>query len=59
MLAREGYVCGHSGKMHLGRNDRTPRGYHYYFGIPGYTGIHNGPCTYTFRDRPLFGEPIS
>lgn len=51
ILSEAGYRCGLSGKWHLGRSHKTPRGYHWYFGLPHWQGTHRGEYTYVLNDR--------
>ncbi len=53
LLSAAGYHCGLSGKWHLGRSHRRPRGFDWYFGLPGWQGDHLGTYTYVANDRPL------
>jgi arylsulfatase A-like enzyme len=53
LLHDTGYVCGLSGKWHLGRSHATPRGYDWCFGLPGWQGEHIEEYTYHLDGRPL------
>lgn len=44
ILSRDGYRCGLAGKWHLGRDETSPRGYDWYFGIA--RGGHEGESTF-------------
>lgn len=45
-LSAAGYTTGLSGKWHLGGSQRQPKGADYYFGLPGWQGVHNQTYTY-------------
>jgi len=45
-LSAAGYATGLSGKWHLGGSQRQPKGADYYFGLPGWQGVHNQTYTY-------------
>ena len=45
-LSAAGYTTGLSGKWHLGGSQRQPQGADYYFGLPGWQGVHNQTYTY-------------
>ena len=49
-LSREGYVCGLSGKWHVGQCYQAPRGYDWYFGF-AMQGPHMGITTYVHEGR--------
>ncbi len=53
LLSAAGYHCGLSGKWHLGQSQRTPRGFAWNFGLPGWQGRHNDPYTYHLNGQPL------
>ncbi len=53
LLSAAGYRCGLSGKWHMGRSHRTPPGFDWAFGLPGWQGAHNGPYTYHLNGEPL------
>lgn len=53
LLTEVGYHCGLSGKWHLGQSQRTPRGFAWNFGLPGWQGRHNDPYTYHLNGEPL------
>jgi arylsulfatase A-like enzyme len=53
LLTEAGYHCGLSGKWHLGQSHRTPRGFAWSFGLPGWQGHHNDPYTYHLDGEPL------
>lgn len=58
LLAEAGYLCGLSGKWHLGRSHVTPRGFHWYFGLPRWQGNHIETYTYVQNgaERTLSGN---
>jgi choline-sulfatase len=53
LLAEAGYHCGLSGKWHIAQSHRTPRGFAWSFGLPGWQGNHNDPYTYHLDGQPL------
>ena len=53
LLRGAGYVCGLSGKWHLGRSHETPRGFEWCFGLPRWQGVHSGEYTYHRNGEPL------
>ena len=53
ILAAAGYRCGLSGKWHMGRSHRTPRGFDWAFGLPRWQGVHNGAYTYHLNGEPI------
>ncbi|MEZ4831692.1 MAG: sulfatase-like hydrolase/transferase [Caldilineaceae bacterium] len=53
LLTEQGYHCGLSGKWHMGQSHRTPRGFAWSFGLPGWQGRHNDPYTYHLNGEPL------
>lgn len=53
LLAAQGYRCGLSGKWHLGQSHKTPRGFDWCFGLPGWQGRHNEPYTYHLNGEAL------
>jgi arylsulfatase A-like enzyme len=53
LLHGAGYYCGLSGKWHLGRSHETPRGFDWYFGLPGWQGDHIENYTYVLNGQPV------
>jgi arylsulfatase A-like enzyme len=53
MLRDAGYWCGLSGKWHLGRSHRTPRGFDWHFGLPRHQGGHIEEYEYVLNNAPL------
>ena len=53
LLRNAGYHCGLSGKWHLGRSHRTPRGFHWHFGLPRWQGAHIEEYTYIYNDEAV------
>ena len=51
MLKGEGYLCGLSGKWHIGQCYQAPMGYDWYFGM-AHIGHHQGISTYVHEGRP-------
>jgi len=54
ILDGEGYVCGLSGKWHLGRDFEPPRGFSYHFGISG--SGHNSRHSWFLNRQALSRE---
>jgi arylsulfatase A-like enzyme len=53
LMTAQGYHCGLAGKWHIGQSHRTPRGFDWCFGLPGWQGRHNDPYTYHLNGEPL------
>lgn len=53
LLSAAGYHCGLSGKWHLGRSHKTPRGHAWCFGLPRWQGGHIETYTYHLNGAPL------
>ncbi len=53
LLSEAGYLCGLSGKWHLGRSHETPQGFDWCFGLPRWQGQHIEEYTYHLNNRPL------
>jgi arylsulfatase A-like enzyme len=53
LLHGAGYYCGLSGKWHLGRAQETPRGFDWYFGLPGWQGDHIETYTYVLNGQTV------